>query len=88
MVFAAMGDARSRRDSSWQGAVARSKAIVDEALTRGGLDELGAFVTSDGERPNLRRILLDLIEEYARHGGHADIIRESIDGLVGEDPRG
>ncbi|MGH3715026.1 MAG: DUF664 domain-containing protein [Micromonosporaceae bacterium] len=29
---------------------------------------------------------IDLIEEYARHTGHADIIRESIDGLVGEGP--
>jgi hypothetical protein len=29
-----------------------------------------------------------MIEEYARHGGHADIIRESIDGVVGEDRRG
>jgi hypothetical protein len=34
----------------------------------------------------LRRILLDTLEEYARHAGHADIIRESIDGLTGEDP--
>ena len=34
----------------------------------------------------MRRIIADLIEEYARHTGHADLIRESIDGLVGEDP--
>jgi Protein of unknown function (DUF664) len=27
-----------------------------------------------------------MVEEYARHAGHADLIRESIDGLVGEDP--
>jgi hypothetical protein len=31
-------------------------------------------------------ILIDLIEEYARHVGHADLVRESVDGLVGEDP--
>jgi Protein of unknown function (DUF664) len=30
--------------------------------------------------------MVDLIEEYARHAGHADLIRESVDGLVGEDP--
>jgi len=30
-------------------------------------------------------VVVDLIEEYARHTGHADLIRESIDGLVGED---
>ncbi|MBA3294454.1 MAG: DUF664 domain-containing protein, partial [Geodermatophilaceae bacterium] len=29
---------------------------------------------------------VDLIDEYARHNGHADLIRESVDGLVGEDP--
>jgi len=33
-----------------------------------------------------RRILVDLVEEYARHAGHADLLRESVDGLVGEDP--
>lgn len=32
-----------------------------------------------------RRTIVDLIEEYARHTGHADLIRESVDGLVGED---
>ena len=32
----------------------------------------------------MRRMLVDMIEEYARHTGHADLIRESIDGLVGE----
>ncbi|MFB6825388.1 DinB family protein [Streptomyces virginiae] len=70
----------------WRGAVARSRAIVDEALGAGGLDQLGAYTTRSGERPNLRRILLDLVEEYARHAGHADLIRESVDGLTGEDP--
>ena len=40
----------------------------------------------DGEHANLRRLLLDMIDEYARHNGHADLIRESVDGLVGEDP--
>ncbi|MGW5781726.1 DinB family protein [Streptomyces sp. NPDC003863] len=70
----------------WQESVARSRAIVDEALSTGGLDQLGAYTTRSGERPNLRRILLDLIEEYARHAGHADLIRESVDGLTGEDP--
>ena len=36
------------------------------------------------EPPNLRRMLVDMIEEYARPTGHADLIRESIDGRVGE----
>ncbi|WP_328323266.1 MULTISPECIES: mycothiol transferase [unclassified Streptomyces] len=68
----------------WEGAVARSRSLVADALNRGGPEQLGRFTTSAGESPNLRRILLDLIEEYARHIGHADLIRESVDGLVGE----
>ena len=39
-----------------------------------------------GSTASLRRILIDMIEEYARHVGHADLIRESVDGLIGEDP--
>jgi hypothetical protein len=39
---------------------------------------------TDGRSPSLRWILLHLIEEYARHNGHADILRESIDGHTGE----
>lgn len=70
----------------WRESVARSRAVVDEALRTGGLEKLGAFTTPSGERPNLRRILLDLVEEYARHAGHADLVRESVDGLTGEDP--
>jgi Protein of unknown function (DUF664) len=70
----------------WEGAVDRSRAVVEKALAEGGLDQLGQFTDPHGRTPNLRRILVDLIEEYARHVGHADLIRESIDGLVGEDP--
>ncbi len=70
----------------WHEAVERSRAVVAEALADGGLDHVGRYVSRSGESPNLRRILLDLIEEYARHVGHADLIRESVDGLTGEDP--
>ena len=70
----------------WQDAVSRSRAAVEEALADGGLDHLAAGAWPDGQAPSLRRILIDLIEEYARHVGHADLSRESVDGLVGEDP--
>ena len=70
--------------SLWRAAVQRSDAAVEEALADGGLDRRVA-VPDTGETPNLRRVIVDLIEEYARHTGHADLIRESIDGLVGED---
>ena len=70
--------------SLWLAAVARSQAAVDEALAGGGLATLCA-ATDRPEPLNLRRVVVDLIEEYARHTGHADLIRESIDGLTGED---
>lgn len=72
----------------WQAAVARSRATVAEALAGQGLDQSGRITFESGGSPSLRRLLVDLIEEYARHVGHADLIRESIDGLVGEDPPG
>lgn len=72
--------------SLWEAAVARSRRIVDDALAEGGLDHVGTHVAPSGQSPNLRRMLLDLIEEYARHVGHADLIRESVDGLTGADP--
>jgi Protein of unknown function (DUF664) len=68
----------------WLQAVARSEAAVAEALADGGLDRR-LQLSSWSETPNLRRVLVDMIEEYARHTGHADLVRESIDGLVGED---
>ena len=70
----------------WEDAVARSRASAAEMLTDGGLDQLSQWTWPDSEVPSMRRILIDLIEEYARHVGHADLIRESIDGLTGEDP--
>jgi hypothetical protein len=35
---------------------------------------------------SLRRLLADMIEEYARHTGHADLLREQVDGATGEGP--
>ncbi len=72
----------------WQEAVARSRAAVAEALDEGGLGQLARRTWPDGRAPSLRRIFIDLIEEYARHVGHADLLRESVDGLTGEDPPG
>ena len=67
-----------------QEAVARSHSLVSEALADGGLDRLAQRTWPDGRAPSLRWILVHMIEEYARHNGHADLIRESVDGLVGE----
>ena len=68
----------------WQAAVERSRAAVAEVLAVGGVDQLAQWKGRGGKSPSLRYILVDLIEEYARHTGHADLIRESIDGLTGE----
>jgi hypothetical protein len=70
----------------WDDTVVRSTVRLDAALADGGLDQLVHLSWPDGRHVSLRRLLCDLIEEYGRHTGHADLIRESIDGLVGEDP--
>jgi uncharacterized damage-inducible protein DinB len=68
----------------WRAAVERSRSLVDEALADGGLDRLATRPPSDGRERSLRWIMLHMIEEYARHNGHADLLRESIDGATGE----
>jgi uncharacterized damage-inducible protein DinB len=68
----------------WHDAVDRSRALVADALAEGSLDGLARRTWPDGQAPSLRWILLHMIEEYARHNGHADLLRESVDGLTGE----
>jgi uncharacterized damage-inducible protein DinB len=69
----------------WHRAVAKSRDLVAEALANGGgFDQLAARGWPDGTVPSLRWIVVHMIEEYARHNGHADLLRESIDGETGE----
>jgi hypothetical protein len=82
----AADDPPERLYALWDGAVERSRARLSAALADGGLDRPVHVASDDGEHASLRRLLFDLIEEYGRHTGHADLIRESIDGRVGEDP--
>lgn len=70
----------------YDGAVARARARVTAAIAEGGLDQQVVLSDGDGHHANLRRLLLDLLEEYGRHTGHADLLREVVDGRVGEDP--
>jgi hypothetical protein len=66
-------------------AVRRADAVVDEALAGAGLAAESSQESRRGEgRFSLRWIIVHMIEEYARHNGHADLIRESIDGQTGE----
>jgi uncharacterized damage-inducible protein DinB len=68
----------------WSEAVEQSRRATSEALADGGLDRLADVAWSNGEAPNLRWIVLHMIEEYARHNGHADLLREAVDGETGE----
>ena len=69
----------------WRDAVHRSRTVIRDVLLREGP---GATSRSGGQESTVRRLLVDMIEEYARHTGQADLIREAIDGRVGEDPPG
>jgi uncharacterized damage-inducible protein DinB len=83
---------REDNDTDWNGAVA-DPAVVAEAWTawRAEVAFAEQFMATDpdlaaagpGGVP-LRDILVHMIEEYARHCGHADLLRERIDGRVGQ----
>jgi uncharacterized damage-inducible protein DinB len=57
--------------------------LADAAVANASLDE---EFTYDGQVISLRLIYLHIIEEYARHLGHADLLRERIDGATGQLP--
>jgi uncharacterized damage-inducible protein DinB len=65
----------------YQEACERSRDVVAGAS---GLDQLSVLARRDGRHFSLRWVLLHLIEETARHAGHADLLREAVDGSVGE----
>ena len=78
----------------WQRSVEAARADVAAVLDAGtsgagwlgagGLDTRAATASRDGSAPSLRWVLVHMIEEYARHNGHADLLREAVDGLTGE----
>jgi hypothetical protein len=80
----------SARDDPWDLLVERFRAVVAEAdelldralATPAALDLEALRPRRDGSIATLRWILVHLVEEYARHAGHADLIRESIDGAT------
>jgi len=81
----AAGDSPELLRALWGDTVARSRTLVADALSNGGgLDQLARRAWPDGRAPSLRWILVHMIEEYARHNGHADLLRESVDGETGE----
>jgi len=69
----------------WDASVARSQRTVAAALAAGGLEqESRRRHHATGQPVTLRWILVHMIEEYARHNGHADLLREAVDGSTGE----
>ena len=83
------------RDLDFNGAVADDAVVADawESWHRevdharcylNGVDSLGERVLVDGDPVEIRDIIVHLVEEYARHLGHADLLRECIDGRTGQ----
>lgn len=67
--------------ADWRAEVERARAIVDAAPS---LDAIGEHRSTPRGDISLRWIVVHMIEEYARHIGHADLIREAIDGVTGD----
>jgi hypothetical protein len=74
--------------SLYDAAVERSRTVVRAAIDDRGLDGHSGVTLDDGTQASIRRILFDLLEEYGRHTGHVDLLREAVDGRTGEDPPG
>lgn len=81
------GDFRTTGETTWEATLADWRAEVAaarEVTAAHGLDDLGVRRSRRGESYSLRWILTHMVEEYARHNGHADLLREAIDGVTGE----
>ena len=72
--------------AAYDAAVARSREILAARLADGGLEQDTELGRRNDIRFSLGRLVADMLEEYGRHTGHADLIREAVDGRVGEDP--
>jgi uncharacterized damage-inducible protein DinB len=67
--------------AAWRAEVAFAQRFTDEAPS---LEITGRLGPGEDEEVSLREVLVHMIEEYARHCGHADFLRERIDGRVGQ----
>ena len=80
VAYDATGATRAAAFGAWEAEVDRAREIEAAAPS---LDVTG-YAASWGEDVSLRLVMLHLIHEYARHNGHADLLRERIDGRVGQ----
>ncbi len=79
------GDLRVRPDETIADIVAfydRARAVADRVITDLAIDDTGTAWF--GDAVSLRWVLIHMIEDTARHAGHADIVRELIDGTTGD----
>ncbi len=81
-LTSATGDPAMVEDSftAWQHEIDAADAWLDTLAP----EDLGSTVTRRDEEMAVRDVLVHLVEEYARHNGHADLLRECIDGRTGE----
>lgn len=82
----AADDSPERLYGMYDGAVERARCVMRAAVDDRGLGGDSGVTLADGTRASIRRILFDLLEEYGRHTGHLDVVREAVDGRAGEDP--
>jgi hypothetical protein len=84
----AAADSGAALRALWADAVSRSRGVITAQLSQGddvALSQTHLVLPWGGQdRVSLRWVLAHMIEEYARHNGHADLIRESIDGQTGD----
>ncbi|ATW47433.1 DinB family protein [Streptomyces peucetius] len=73
-------DTWAQAHETWRAEVAEARKV--SAVH--GLDDVSVSRSRHAEGFSLRWILTHMIEEYARHNGHADLLREHIDGVTGE----
>lgn len=81
------GDFMVTASTTWAGTepVWRAEiAAARESAAAFRLDDLSQGVSSSGEPFSLRWIYMHMIEEYAQHNGHADLVRERVDGATGK----
>ncbi|MEU9832506.1 DinB family protein [Streptosporangium sp. NPDC048047] len=79
VAYDASASTRAEAFAAWQSEVEHSRRIEREAESL----DVTAYNPRWDEEVSLRLVMLHLIHEYARHNGHADLLREGVDGTVG-----
>ena len=89
LVWSDSGDFQAAYDASRTSAADAFRAWREEVSTRGRIERAASSLDVTGYQPrweedvSLRLVMLHMIHEYARHNGHADFLREAVDGTTG-----